>query len=791
LAVVALASLALGVSGVTVVFSVVRALLLAPLPYAEPERLVLVQPNPIWEVYQAWQADHVVFDAIGGYNERAANLSGAVEPQRILMGRVTDGFLQVAGVRPVIGRTLAAGDFEPGSEPVALITDRLWRRLYAASPDAVGRALTLDDRVYTIVGVLPPSFRAPTELVSARELSMAWGSAVLVPLVGSPLARDPNATDRMYRGLAVLARLRPGVTVERAQSDLGVIGDRVPLRSPRLKRDYALVRLPDYVAGDLPKQLAILAVAVGLLLIVACANVASLVLAHGMSREADVGMRVALGASRARLVRQALGEALALGLAGGAIGVVMAWAGTRLIAALGAPILSRLDSVSIDPLVLVFAVVGSIGTGLAVGILPALKVSTLDPVSALKARRGFGSRSRRGLGPRWLLVPIEVALSLILLVGAALLGREFVRLVRTDLGFRTADTLTADLSLSRTQYAGPEAAGAFFRDVLERASVLPGVESAALGSTVPAGPGVTTCNVEVDRATPATIGPQADPLDSFSRCEVVAGDYFRTLAIPIIAGRPLDRRDHATSQPVVVVSDAFARKHWGGAEDAPGREVRFGRPTFTVVGVAGDVRDPGSASPPFPAVYFPYEQFPGPSAQMTVFLHGRNPAALAGPLTELVRSLNPNQPLFNVLTLDRVVFSPLARLRLIVIMIAVFGGVTVLVAAAGVYGTTSYDVSERMHEMGIRLALGSSPQRLFRLIVRDGMTVVLIGAVLGLPLARAFTRLLASQLEGIGRPDASTYAAMFVLVVLVGLAGTAVPASRSMRADPREILRSQ
>jgi len=283
----------------------------------------------------------------------------------------------------------------------------------------------------------------------------------------------------------------------------------------------------------------------------------------------------------------------------------------------------------------------------------------------------------------------------------------------------------------------------------------------------------------------------ADPLESFSRCEIVAGDYFRTLSIPIAAGRPLGALDTATNQAVAVVSEAFARKHWGGAEEALGHEVRFGRPTFIVVGVAGDVREPGSTSPPSPLAYFPYEQFPRPASQMTVFLHGRNAAALAGPLTELVRSLNPTQPLYNVLTLERVVFAPLTRLRLIVIMIATFGALTVLVAAAGVYGTTSYAVTERMHEMGIRLALGSSPRRLFRLIVRDGLAVVLAGALVGLPLARAFTRFIASRLEGIGAADVATYAAAFAVVALVGLAGSAVPAVRAMRADPREILRSQ
>ncbi len=790
-AIVAVASLALGIAGVTVVFSVVSALLLAPLPYANGDRLVLVRPHPPWEVFQAWQADNVVFDGLGGYTERAANLAGGVEPQRILMGRVTQRFLEVTGVGPVVGRTLTTGDFQPGHDQVALVTDRLWRRQYAGAPDVIGRTLILDDRVFTIVGVLPPEFLAPTELVSGRELAMEWGAAVLVPLVGNPLVRDPNATDRMWRGLAVVARLRPDATLDRAQSDLAVIAGRVPLRSPLLKREYTLVRLTDYVAGELPRQLAILAAAVGLLLVVACANVANLVLARGMSKRSELGTRMALGASKSRLVRQTLGETLALGLAGGVIGTALAWAGTRTVAALGGQILSRLDGVSIDLRVLAFAVGVSICSGVVVGVVPALQLTRFDPATALKADKGFGVRSRRRLGPQALFVLIEVAFSVVLLVGAALLGRDFTRLVRGDLGFRTADTLTADVSLSRTQYAGPAALGTYFRDLLDRASALPGVESVALGSTVPAGSAVITANVEVDRATTPEAAPRpADALESFSLCEVIAGDYFKTLSIPIVAGRALDGRDTAANQPVVVVSQAFARKHWGGPERALGHEVRFGS-AFTVAGVAGDVRQPGSTSPSLPLVYFPYEQFPRPSPQMTVFLHGRNAAGLAGPLAGLVRTLNPNQPLFNVVTLERVVFAPLARLRLISIMIAGFGALTVLVAAAGVYGTTSYAVTERMHEMGIRLALGSTPRRLFRLIVRDAITVVLLGIAVGLPLARAFTRFMASRLEGVGRADLLTYVATFLLLALIGLAGSAVPALKTMRADPREILRSQ
>jgi len=789
---VAVVSLALGIAGVTVVFSVVRALLLAPPPYTHAERLVLVEPGPLWEVYEAWRTDNVVFDAMAGYNERAANLSGNGEPLRVLVGRVTPDFFEVTGVRPAVGRPFDAGEFQPGHELVTLVTDRLWRRRYAASPDVLGRTLTLDDRVYTIVGVLPPDFRAPTELASGRALAIDWGADVVVPLVGSPLARDPNATDRMYRGFNVVARLTTGVGLERAQADLAVIADRVPLRSPRLKRTYTLTRLTDYMAGSLPRQLAILAAAVGLLLVVACANVANLVLARGVSRRTELGTRMALGASRGRLVRQTLGETLALSLAGGAVGVALAWAATRVVAAAGGQILSRLDAVSIDPRVLAFAVAASVGTGLVVGVLPALQLSRFDPVAALKAEPGFGVRSRRRAGPRALLVLVEVALSVVLLVGATLLGRALLGLVRVDLGFRTTDTLTADVSLGRGQYAGPAETTAFFRDLLDRAAALPGVESAALGSTVPAGPGMMTCNVEVVRAVPEeTPPPSADPLDSISRCEVVAGDYFRTLAIPTIAGRPLDDRDAATSQPVVVVSEAFASKHWGETGPALGHELTFGRTTFTIVGVAGDVREPGSTSPPFPQVYFPYWQFPRPSSQMTVFLHGPNAAGLAAPLTGLMRSINPNQPLYNVLTLERVVFAPLTRLRLIVVMIATFGALTILVAAAGVYGTTSYVVMTRMHEMGVRLALGSTPRRLFRLVVRDGMTVVLVGALVGLPLARAFTRFIASRLEGVGAADVATYAATVALVALVGLAGSAVPAFRAMRADPREILRTQ
>lgn len=790
-ALVAIVSLALGIAGVTVVFSVVSALLLAPPPYAQAERLVLVEPDPLWEVYEAWRADNVVFDAVAGYNERAANLSERGEPVRVLVGRVTPAFFEVTGVRPVVGRPFDGDEFQAGHELVVLVTDRLWRRRYAASPDVLGHTLTLDDRVYTIVGVLSPAFRAPTELASGRALAMDSGADLVVPLVGSPLARDPNATDRMYRGFKVVARLRDGVGLERAQADLAVIADRVPLRSPRLKRDYRLTRLTDYMAGDLPRQLAILAAAVGLLLVVACANVANLVLARGVSRRAELGTRMALGASRARLVRQTVSETLALGLAGGAVGIALAWAGTRVVAALGGLVLSRLDAVSIEPWVLACAVAVSLGTGLVVGVLPALQLSRFDPVTALKAASGFGVPSRRRTGPRALLVLVEVALSVVLLVGAALLGRSLLGLVQTNLGFRTTDTLTADVSLGRGQYAGPVEMSAFFRDLLDRAAALPGVESVALGSTVPAGPGVMTCNVEVVRARAEEApAPSADPLASFSTCEIVAGDYFRALAVPLIAGRPLDDRDTAASRPVAVVSEAFARKHWGDTGPALGRELAIGRATFTIVGVAGDVREPGATSPPFPQVYFPYWQFSRPASQMTVFLHGRNAAALAGPLTELVRSLNPNQPVYNVLTLERVVFAPLTRLRLIVIMIATFGALTVLVAAAGVYGTTSYAVMARMHEMGVRLALGCTPRRLFRLVVRDGMTVVLVGALVGLPLARAFTRFIASRLDGIGPADGPTYAATVALVALVGLAGSAVPAFRAMRADAREILRT-
>jgi putative ABC transport system permease protein len=790
-AVVAVMSLALGIAGVTLVFSVVSALLLAPLPYMQPDRLVLVAPHPLWEVYQAWQADNVVFDGMAGYNERAANLSGEGEPQRILIGRVTEGFLEVTGVQPIVGRPFLAGDFQSGHERVALITHRLWRRQYGGSSDVIGRPLSLDGRPFTIVGVLPPDFRPPTDLASGRDLSMAWGAAVLMPLVGNPLARDPNATDRMWRGFAVVARLRPDVTLARAQSDLAVIAGRVPLRSPILKREYTLISLTDYVAGELPKQLAILATAVGLLLFVACANVANLVLARGVSRRVELGTRVALGASRSHLIRQTIAETLALGVMGGAVGMGLAWAGVRLVAFLGGAMLSRLDAVALDLRVLAFSAVASIGTGIVVGLLPARQLSNVDPMMALRDAQGSWFPVRRRT-LRSVLVAIEVALSLALLVGAGLLAKELARLVRVDLGFRTVDTLTADVSLSRAHYASPSALAAFFRDLLDRAAALPGVESVALGSTVPAGPTMVTTSVTVDHATvPGAADGSSDPLASSSLYETVAGDYFGTLSIPIEAGRAFDERDRAASQPVAIVSEAFARKYWTSPARAIGRRVLTGPVSFEVVGVAGDVSDPASSSPPRPLVYVPYEQDPAPSSQATVFLHGRNPAALAGPLTAVVHSLDSDQPLFNVVTLEQVVFAPLIRLRLMAIMIATFGTLTILVAAAGVYGITSYAVTERTHEMGIRLALGSSPARLFRLVVRDSVRVVLLGAAVGVPAAGAFTRFVASRLEGVGRADVSTYAAMFTVVALVGLAGSAVPAFRAMRADPREILRSR
>ena len=574
----AVAALALGIGGSTVVFSVVDTLLLQPLPYGEPDRLVVSDPGPPWLLYEQWKTADV-FDGMAAYNERAANVSGAGEPERVMVARVTPNFLSVVGVTPAIGRSFGPRPLEGGGEHVVLLTDRFWRRHFAGAPDVVGRTVTLDDQAFTVIGVLPRQFQTLTQLMPALGLSFDSGAAVLVPLLRDPLRREPGSTDLFWRGMNVVARLRAGVTLDQARAAASTIAKRVKLPPYLAGHAFSLVRVTDFVAGELPAQMAILAAAVGLLLLVAGANVANLLLARGTARRRELATRAALGASVGQLVRGALTETVVLALSGGMLGIAAAWGGVRMVSAYGGPVLARLGGVGLDLRVLAFTGALSVGVGLLVGIVPAIRLARSAPAAALQLRRGY-ERVRGPIPLSSVLVVLEVVLSLVLVVGAGLLTRDFVRLASADLGFRSNGVLTADVSLSRAQYPKAPQIAAFFADLLDRAGGLPGVRSAAMSSIAPAGSAVMSTNMQVEGATRGPNAGAAGALapEDHEYVQIVGGNYFRTLSVPMLEGRPLDARDAAGSERVAVVNAAFALKYLGEpspGDEAPGHDGRL------------------------------------------------------------------------------------------------------------------------------------------------------------------------------------------------------------------------
>jgi putative ABC transport system permease protein len=780
---VAIATLALGIGGVSLVFSITAGLLADAIPYQRANEICILQPSlSDWRLFELMGSDPGPFASVAAYNERAANLADATGAERILVGRVTPTFLSLTGTRTAVGRGFSKDDFQPRQPTVLLLTDAFWRRRFGASLRAVGQTLTLDDRAYTIIGVIAPPFRAPEDLPSARSLAARIGADVLLPLTGNPQARDPASTDRMWRGVDVLVRLRPGANVDQGRSHLGTLARQLSGRlGPGL--GHTLVRLPDYVAGDLPRQLALLGAAVTLLLVVAGTNVAHLLLARGLARRQEMAIRSALGAARRHLMQCSLTDALLLSLCGGVLGVCFAWAGEASVVGLAGEWLSRTDRVRVDGRVLAFTALVSLLAGLGVGLVPGLHVSRIDPLPLLNG--GMGSRGQMKQGwLRTLLVVTQIALSLTLLIGGGLLAKDFLRATWLDLGFDPAGVLVGELSLSRVAYAEPEQGNAFFRKVLDRTMAIPGVQAAALTNSAPGGPSMASVNIRVRRNDVAEETPEAD-----EQCEVVAGAYFATLAIPMRAGRPLDERDRRTAEPVVVTNEQFARKYWGGTGFAINQQVLVGERGYRVVGVAGNVQD--LEAPAQPRIYFAYEQFAAWSPQMTLLLRvTEGPKTLAAPLTRTVAELNRLQPIYDVRPLKEIVVGPLARRAVLAALIAVFGLVTIIVACVGVYGATSCAVAERRREIAIRLALGASVSRVVATIALRGGMAVLCGLVLGIGVALSLTSLMRAHLVGVTHTDVGTYAVVTLLVAVVGLGGSVAPVVKVVRGQPLAALHS-
>jgi putative ABC transport system permease protein len=775
-------ALALGIGANTAVFSVVNAVLLRPLPFSEPDRIVSVNkiadkgglPGIAAFEYLDWQQQNQSFEQVAAYSTENFNLTGGDEPEQITAAQVTANFFPLLGVQPVVGRAFRADEDLPGASRVAVVSQGFWQRRFGADPGILGNAITLDDKSYTIVGVLPASLSFP----GPHEI---W----------VPLALDPEAERKgdFWTLVQAIARLKPGLDIPRAQADLDTISARTneqyPDRGPVARLN--IVPLHEQLVGDVRTVILVLLGAVGFVLAVACANVANLLLARAATRKKEIAIRIAVGAGRMRVVRQLLTESLLLALLGGAAGILLALWGVDLIVSSIprdlATSIHNLNQVSIDRQVLAFTFGVSVITGIIFGLAPALIVSKPNLSEVLKegGKSGAGAGGRR---LRRLLVISELALALVLLIGAGLMIKSFARLINTETGFISENVLMMRVELPRSRYSKPHQSADFFHQSLERIKALPGVESAGLINHTPMrGYGmIAFFSVDGERAQPGSDRPI--PVG------VVSPDYFRALSIRLLQGRYFTETDGEGAPNVAIINEAMARRFFGD-KDPIGRQVGFGCEKDlcrTIVGVVGDTRLEKIGTVAVPELYLPYLQFPNNSMTLLVRTTS-DPMTLVAAVRSGLHIVDKDQPVSAVNTLERHVADSVAQPRLTMQLLAIFAALALLLAALGIYGVISYSVAQRTHEIGVRIALGAKTYDILRLIVKEGMTVALVATGIGLAGAFLLTRVMETLLYGVSATDPFTYAAFSLLLILVAAAACFIPARRATRVEPGVALR--
>ncbi len=794
---VAVIALALGIGANSAIFSVVNAILLRPLPFKEPAGLVRV-----WGKYDKFgipknwisqpeildlKEQNQVFEDFAAYSTGGANLTGSGDPVRVNRASVNASLFSILGIQASIGRTFLEEEDQPGRDKVVLVGDALWRSRFGADPGLVGKTIGLSGTTYTVVGVMPPGFQFP-------EQDDLW----------VPLAIDiANLDNRGSHYLEVVARLKSGVTPAQAQADLTNIAATLEQRYPNNYGDSGWglypVSMLDELVGNIRPALFILLGAVGFVLLIACANVANLLLARATSREKEVAIRAAMGARRLRLIQQLLTESVLLAIVGSAFGLALAYLGVRLFVALGPSDIPRIGEIGLDARVVGFSVLMAVVTGIAFGLAPAIQISNPDLHDSLK-EGGRGSTSGRHR-LRNALVISEVAIALVLLVGAGLMIKSFQRLLQVNMGFRTEKTLTMRLTIPSATYKdGPQISG-FYRQLLDKIKALPGVESAGAISNLPLSGSYSSGSTAVEN-------PDTDEsmkmFQGFPYIEAdtrsVSGDYFSTMAIPLKAGRLLTDADSEGAPPVAVVDESFQRRFWPNSSAVGKRFVyRFNNGQIQwgqIVGVVAHIRhygiDQGKTlglgQEGREQIYYPYLQ--QPSNRMYLAIRTTiDPSSLTSAVRGEVLSLDPDIPVYEVKTMDQLVTASLAQRQLNMVLFAGFSGIALILATVGIYGVMSYSVTQRTHEIGIRMALGAQQSNVLRLVVRQGMTLALSGVGIGLAFAIALTRLMSSLLFGVSATDPITFAAISVILSGVALMACFVPARRATRVDPMVALR--
>jgi putative ABC transport system permease protein len=783
---VAVLTLALGIGATTAIFSVVHAVLLQPLPYPEPDRLVRIHETiPVRGVervpvsvanYLDWRRQAASFSEMAAHRWLDINLTGAGEARRLKGARVTSGFFAVLGVPPILGRSFTAEEEARGRHQVALISEEMWRRDFGGEASVLGRSLTLDGEVHVVVGVMPSRMRYPS-----RGLDV-WVPAAFF---------ESELTQRGNHGWGVVARLKTGIKAAQAGIEVAGIAGRIAAEFEDVKDFNArVVSLHEEVVGEKRTPLLVLLGAVGCVLAIACANVANLLLARASSRRKEFAIRASLGAGRGAILRQLLLESVTLSSVGGAFGILLAYAGVAVFRALPPQLLPRADEIRLSLPVLFFALGVSLGTGLLFGLVPAIRASGSDANEVLKEGGRGGSEGLRRNRYRASLVVAEVALSMVLLAGAGLLLRSFIKLQEVDPGFRAEGVATADLLLPDSAYPTGDRQAAVFQQVLERLRAQPGVEAAGAVFGLPQGRMRSKVTFEIEGR-----GRSSGTDSTDANYRQVSQGYFSTLEIPLLRGREFGSADTTNSIPVAVVNAAFVKRHFPGTPPGsiPSTRINIEGGTNTwlrIVGVVGDVRSEGSSQPPEPEVFLPFSQRCWGYASLVVRTR-QDPEAMGPVLRAAVAAVDSNLPIDAVRSLDSLLDENLADRRLHAQLLAGFSVLALVLAATGIYGVMAYSVSRRIQEIGIRMALGARLEDVLVLVLRQGMGLTLAGILIGLAGGLAVARALSGLLFGIQPTDPPTFGGVTVLLAAVALFACWWPARRAAKVDPMVALRAE
>ena len=788
---VAVLTLALGIGANTAIFSVVYAVLLKPLPYANPNQLVsafqantqegVPEDGTSYPNFEEWRAQNHVFSDLSTINFHQLTLTGSGEPSVVNTCVVTPQHFALLDVKPLQGRIFYLDDGKQGAPPVVILSENLWRGTLGADPKIVGSSITLDKRPFTVVGIMPAAFRSPF-INNAQDV---WIPLVQDPLFGSWMAR------RGGHWLPVFGRLKPGVSLAQAQAEMDTISERLASEFPAENKGWTvrLVPMQKEIVGDVRTALLVLLGAVGLVLLIACANIANLLLTRATSRSKEIAVRTALGAGRSRIIRQLLSETAVLGLLGGVVGIALAYWGVRALSSLLPDNLPQLNAIRVDNFVLIFALTLSAIASVAFGLVPALFASKSDIQASLRegsSRSGESGNRRRA---RSFLAAAEIALAMVLLVAAGLLLRSFSKLTSVSPGFDAQHIVKAEVSLPQFQYSKPQQWTAFSDQLLAGIQAQPGLQDSAIAIPVPIADGFINLGFEIVGVPPASSSDSR-----LANYVSVSPNYFRVMGIPLLSGRLFNQQDIADAPRVTLISKALAQRYFPN-QDPIGKHLNFGFPpngdvSREIIGIVGDVRDKSLGDAPAPMMYVPFSQAPFWGANLVV-KSTLSTSAVATSIRQQVQKIDKDLPVTDVEKLPDLLDASVSQQRFRTFLLGLFAAMALILAATGIFGVISYSVSRRTNEIGIRVALGASRSTILRMILRETLILAAVGLAVGLPCALAASHLIGHMLFGVSANDPLTLAAVaFTLAAVAALAGF-VPARRAMQVDPMVALRHE